>query len=115
MPAITEETKYDRFALQQIKKTQNGISKNRMRFRNGHSPKTNSSDELSNILKSIDSREIPKDYADLIKQNLDKNLANKVKFDNDILHRSKVIKHFLDENAKLSRTEKDLEFLFYLG
>ena len=49
MPAITEETKYDRLALQQIKKTQNGISKNRMRFRNGHSPKTNSSDELSNI------------------------------------------------------------------
>ena len=69
-------------------------------------------DELSNILKSIDSREIPKDYADLIKQNLDKNLANKVKFDNDILHRSKVIKHFLDENAKLSRTEKDFKSVY---
>ena len=69
-------------------------------------------DELSNILKSIDSREIPKDYVDLIKQNLDKNLTNKVKFDNDILHRSKVIKHFLDENAKLSRTEKDFKSVY---
>ena len=69
-------------------------------------------DELSNILKSIDSREIPKDYADLIKQNLDKNLANKVKFDNDILHRSEVIKHFIDENAKLSRTEKDFKSVY---
>jgi len=43
-------------------------------------------------------------------QNID--LAKKIKFDNDILHRSKVIKHFLDSNTKSSRTEKDLKSVY---
>ena len=45
-------------------------------------------------------------------QNLDKNLAKKIKFDNDILHRSKVIRHFLDVNVKMSRTEKDFKSVY---
>jgi len=69
-------------------------------------------EELSNFLKSIDSNEIPDDYVDLVSQNLDTNLAKKVKFDNDILHRSKVIKHFIDNNEKLSRTEKDFKSVY---
>ena len=69
-------------------------------------------EELSNILKSIDPNEIPENYVELIKQNLDRNLADEVKFDNDILHRSKVIKHFLDNNEKLNRTEKDFKSVY---
>ena len=69
-------------------------------------------EELSNILKSIDPNEIPENYAELIKQNLDRNLTDEVKFDNDILHRSKVIKHFLDNNEKLNRTEKDFKSVY---
>lgn len=69
-------------------------------------------EELSNILKSIDPDKIPKDYAKLIEQNLDSNLTTKVKFDNDILHRSKVIKHFLDNNEELNRTEKDFKSVY---
>jgi len=69
-------------------------------------------EELSNFLKSINPDEIPEDYAELIKQNLDANLASKIKFDNDILHRSKVIKHFLENNEKLSRTEKDFKSVY---
>ena len=56
--------------------------------------------------------EIPENYAELVKQNLDKNLTSKIKFDNDILHRSKVIRHFLQNNAKLSRTEKDFKTVY---
>ena len=43
-------------------------------------------EELSNILKSINPDEIPKDYAKLIEQNLDNNLATKVKFTNYKIH-----------------------------
>ena len=70
-------------------------------------------EELSNILKDIDSNKIPESYQELVKQNLDKHLSiAQVKFDNDILHRSKVIKHFLDNNEKISRTEKDFKTVY---
>ena len=69
-------------------------------------------EELSNILKSIDREKIPEYYIELIDQNLNKNSTTKIKFDNDILHRSKVIKHFLDNNEKLSRTEKDFKSVY---
>jgi hypothetical protein len=69
-------------------------------------------EELSNILKSIDPEKIPEHYVELIDQNLNKSSTTKVKFDNDILHRSKVIKHFLDNNEKLNRTEKDFKSVY---
>ena len=43
---------------------------------------------------------------------MDKKLDKKIKFDNDILHRSKIIKHFLDDNEKLSKTEKDFKSVY---
>jgi len=69
-------------------------------------------EELSSFLKSIDPDEIPENYTELVEQNLDKNLTAEVKFDNDILHRSKIIKHFLDDNKKLNRTEKDFKSVY---
>ena len=69
--------------------------------------------ELSDILKSLDPNEIPERYTDLIKDNLNKNSTLKVKFDNTILHRSKVIKHFLENNEKLSRgLKKDFKAVY---
>ncbi|RZO49220.1 MAG: hypothetical protein EVA76_02515 [Candidatus Pelagibacterales bacterium] len=70
------------------------------------------SEELSNILKTIDRKTIPEDYVELIDNNLKSNLATKVKFDNEILHRSKIIKHFLDDNEKLNRTKKDFKSVY---
>jgi len=69
-------------------------------------------EELSTILKSIDSNQIPNDYVELVEQNIDTKSANKVKFDNDILHRSKIIKHFLNDNEELGRTEKDFKSVY---
>ena len=68
--------------------------------------------ELSSILSSIDSNDIPEEYTEVVEQNLEKNLNTKIKFDNEILHRSKVIKHFLDNNEKKSRTEKDFKSVY---
>ena len=70
------------------------------------------SEELSNILKSIDPNKIPKHYVDLVEKNLDIDKVKKVKFDNDILHRSKIIKHFLENNEKISKTEKDFKSVY---
>ena len=70
------------------------------------------SEELSNILKSIDPDTIPENYAELVEQNLDKNTNLKIKFDNDVLHRSKVIRHFLQNNQKISKTEKDFKAVY---
>ena len=69
-------------------------------------------EELSSVLKSIDPDLIPEAYAELVEQNLSSELTKKIKFNNDILHRSKVIKHFLDENQKLSKTEKDFKSVY---
>tara|TARA_B110000438_G_scaffold294978_1_gene337222 strand:- start:3242 stop:4978 length:1737 start_codon:yes stop_codon:yes gene_type:complete len=69
-------------------------------------------EELSNLLKSINPKEIPENYEELVKQNLDKNLTSKIEFDNEILHRSKVIKHFLDESEKKTKTEKELRYVY---
>ena len=71
-------------------------------------------EELYNILKSINLNEIPENYVELVEQSLEQNLKNteKIKFDNEILHRSKVIKHFLDNNKKISRTEKDFKSVY---
>jgi len=72
------------------------------------------SEEMTNILRSIDPNEIPEAYKDLVKSNIEKNykIIKKIKFDNDILHRSKVIKHFLEDNEKISRTEKDFKSVY---
>ncbi|MBA1339744.1 MAG: hypothetical protein FD548_000436 [Pelagibacterales bacterium] len=71
-------------------------------------------EELSIILRSLDPDEIPENYLALVKKNLEQNIifSKKIKFKNDVLHRSKVIKHFLDKNHKNSKTEKDLKEVY---
>jgi len=68
--------------------------------------------ELSNILKSIDPTSIPLEYTELVEQNLDNKLTGKINFDNEILHRSKVIKHFLNVNQKINKNEKDFKSVY---
>jgi len=72
------------------------------------------SDELPNILQTINLDEIPERYEELVKESLDKKIATarKIKFDNDILHRSKVLKHFLENDEKLKRTKKDFKSVY---
>ena len=69
-------------------------------------------EELSNILKTIDPNEIPDDYVELVKVNFNSKSTLNVKYENDILHRSKVIRHFLENNEKLSRTKKDFKMVY---
>jgi len=70
--------------------------------------------ELFKILSNIDEKKIPESYKDIVKNVLEKNLVavKDVKFNNDILHRSKVIKHFLENKDKTSKTEKDFKSVY---
>ncbi len=63
-------------------------------------------------MQSIDPNKISEIYVELIEQNLKKKSNFKIKFDNEILHRSKVIRHFLENNTKISRTEKDFKSVY---
>ena len=72
------------------------------------------SEELLNILNSIDQNDIPENYSELVSESLKSNNNNikKIKYDNEILHRSKVIKHFIDNNEKITKTEKDFKSVY---
>ena len=71
-------------------------------------------EEFSNILKSIDSSEIPESYTETVRRYLEKNFTSQknIKFENETIHRSKVLKHFLDEDVKISKTEKDFKSVY---
>tara|TARA_Y100001960_G_scaffold310538_1_gene370129 strand:- start:1892 stop:3646 length:1755 start_codon:yes stop_codon:yes gene_type:complete len=70
--------------------------------------------ELSNILKSINPEEIPDNYAKLVTDTIKQNSSTtgKIKFENDVLHKSKVIKHFLENEDKIKKTQKDFDSVY---
>ena len=72
------------------------------------------SKELTKILRNIDSDKIPESYKEIVEINIEENFKEKkkIKFDNDILHRSKVIKHFLDDNNKINKTKKNFKSVY---
>ena len=72
------------------------------------------SDELSNILKDINKSNIPDNYKEIVNKNINTNFTDsrKIKYDNSILHRSKVIKHFLNGNKNTIRTKKDFKVVY---
>ena len=72
------------------------------------------SKELTKILRNVDSDKIPESYKEIVEINIEENFKEKkkIKFDNDILHRSKVIKHFLDDNNKINKTKKDFKSVY---
>jgi len=71
-------------------------------------------EELSSILKQIDPDEIPEQYQEIVNENIDPNFTNtkKIKFNNNILHKSKIVRHFLENYDKTTRTEKDLKTVY---
>ena len=65
---------------------------------------------LSDTLKSIETEEIPDEYEKLVEKNIileKSNELGKIKFDDKILHRSKVIKIFTEENPNQDKIKKD--------
>ena len=68
-------------------------------------------EKLSQILKDIDPKEVPEDLQKVVEKNIiiEKNVElGKIKFDDKVLHRSKVIKIFTENDTKKDKVNKDL-------
>ena len=72
------------------------------------------SEELSNILKSIDVNSIPESYMSLVDQYSQEELRStkNIKFDNNIIHKSKILKYFIEEDYNIKKIEKDLNNVY---
>ena len=70
------------------------------------------SEELSSILSSIEEEDVPLKYLGFyqIKINLPTEEENfgKIKFDNKVLHKSKLLKYFIEDNYTVEKLENDL-------
>ena len=67
---------------------------------------------LSDRLKEIDEKDIPKKYINIVERSIisgDTYFQKKIKFDDKILHRSKLIRYFYEDDYPLKKTQKELE------
>ncbi len=64
-------------------------------------------DELSKLLKKMDKKDIPLKFSDFYQANLitEENRKNKIKFNNEVFHQSKVLNYFLNKQS-LPKTQK---------
>ena len=71
------------------------------------------SDELSKILNNINPDEIPEGYEKLVKKYGDiEEKEKKIQFDNDIIHQSKILKYFIEDNYEIKKLEKDFNSVY---
>ena len=66
--------------------------------------------ELLSLLKSIDKEDVTSNHSSFYNFYLeaDKTKKNKIKFNNKILHQSKILNYFIDESYSTKNTQKDL-------
>ncbi len=70
---------------------------------------------LSNRLKEFEKKEIPEDYLTIVERNIVSNQSlsqQKIKFDDKILHRSKLIRYFYEKDYPVKKTQKELESIY---
>ena len=68
------------------------------------------SEYLSNTLKKMDPDDIPDEFKKIVKRNIileKNNELGKIKFDDKVLHRSKLVKIFTEENPNTEKINKD--------
>ena len=72
------------------------------------------SEELTNILKKIDKNSIPDSYISLVEEYSQEKISNikNIKFDNNIFHKSKVLKYFLEDGYNIKKIEKDINSVY---
>ena len=69
---------------------------------------------LSDRLKEFNVSEIPKDYLSTVERNIISNKKfnqQKIKFDDKVLHRSKLVRYFYEKDYPLKKTQKELDSL----
>ena len=70
---------------------------------------------LSDILKKMDPKDIPDNFVKVVKRNIipeDIFVLGKIKYDDKVLHRSKVIKIFTEKNPNKKKIKKDFSSVY---
>jgi hypothetical protein len=70
---------------------------------------------LSDILKEMDLKDIPDNFVKVVKRNIiseDVSVLGKIKYDDSVLHRSKVIKIFTEKNPNKKKIKKDFSNVY---
>ena len=73
------------------------------------------SEFLSDRLKELMKNDIPGEYINIVEKNIinkDEYKLGRIKFDDKILHRSRVVRYFTEENTPKQRTQKDLNSIY---
>ncbi len=98
---------YQRFLLtDKLENKLSLLSKLNKSFENSNYKKS-FDDELSKLLKKMDKKDIPLKFSDFYQTNLitEENRKNKIKFNNEVFHQSKVLNYFLNKQS-LPKTQK---------
>ena len=72
-------------------------------------------EHLSDILKKMDPKDIPDNFVKIVKRNIiseDVSVLGKIKYDDKVLHRSKVIKIFTEKNPNKKKIKKDFSSVY---
>ena len=72
------------------------------------------SEFLSDKLKEIGLENLPEKYKEIAKKKIlrkDEKILGKVKYNDKILHQSKILKYYIEENRNFKKTQKDLDKL----
>ena len=70
---------------------------------------------LSDILEKMDPKDIPDNFVKIVKRNIiseDVSVLGKIKYDDKVLHRSKVIKIFTEKNPNKKKIKKDFSNVY---
>ena len=70
---------------------------------------------LSDILEEMDPKDIPDNFVKIVKRNIiseDVSVLGKIKYDDKVLHRSKVIKIFTEKNPNKKKIKKDFSNVY---
>ena len=73
------------------------------------------SEFLSETLKNFASDEIPKSYKEVVERNIiikKDTVLGKIKYNDKILHKSRVVRHFTESEIPLKKTQKDLNNVY---
>ena len=69
---------------------------------------------LSNKLREIGLENLPEKYKEIAKKKIlteEEITLGKVKYNDKILHQSKILKYYIEENGNFKKTQKDLDKL----
>ena len=70
--------------------------------------------KMETTLQNLDSDDIPDRYEEIVSQIISnqQKIKKSIKYNNEVIHQSKILNYFLEDDYKISKIEKDLKTVF---